>query len=387
LKIKAIAALCAISFPLACWADDNTKLRAIVDRAILPLMAEYDVPGMAVGVTINGKATVFNYGLASKEKNTPVSDATLFELGSISKIFTATLATRAQVEGVLSFDDHPGKFMPPLRGRAIDKATLRHLGTYTAGGLPLQFPDDVPDDGMVPYFQNWKPGAAPGTVREYSNPSLGLFGHVVALAWRRDFADAMEAQVFPPLGLKHTFIRMPDSAKGDYAWGYNKENKPVRMNPDILGLEAYGVVSSAADMIHFVQVNIDPSGLDAPMRRAVEATHIGYFQIGAMTQGFGWEQYAYPVTQATLLDGNSAAMIQKPNPARALAAPTMAAPATLLNKTGSTNGFGNYIAYVQGKKIGVVILANRNYPIPARVKAGHAILEQLAAHFSADGPH
>ncbi len=365
-------------------ADD---LRTIVDATIHPLMAEYDVPGMAVAVTVDGKATVFNYGLASREKNTAVSDTTLFELGSISKIFTATLATRAQVEGLLSFDDHPAKFMPQLRGRAIDKATLRNLGTYTAGGLPLQFPDDVPDDGMLAYFQNWRPSAAPGTVREYSNPSLGLFGYLVSLAWKRDFAEAMETQVFPQLGLKHTFLRVPDSVRADYAWGYNKENKAVRMNPDILGLEAYGVVSSAADMIRFVQANIDPGRLNKPMRSAVEATHVGYFQTGAMTQGLGWEQYAYPVAQKTLLDGNSAAMIQKPNPAKPIAAPKVAAPDTLLNKTGSTNGFGNYIAYVPGKKIGIVMLANRNYPIPARVKAGHAILEQLATQAQSGAEH
>jgi beta-lactamase class C len=52
---------------------------------------------------------------------------------------------------------------------------------------------------------------------------------------------------------------------------------------------------------------------------------------------------------------------------------------TLFNKTGSTNGFGTYVAFVSDQKIGVVMLANKNFPIPARIAAVHAVLEQLAA--------
>jgi beta-lactamase class C len=164
----------AIAVAAACFApsasqaaDDNARLRAIVDQAIRPVIARYDVPGMAVGVTIDGQPYVFNYGLASIENSTPVSDATLFELGSISKTFAATLASYAQVTGKLSLDDHPGKYMAELKGSPIDKATVLHLATYTAGGLPLQFPEDLSDEQVAGYFQNWKPKAAPGGQRQH----------------------------------------------------------------------------------------------------------------------------------------------------------------------------------------------------------------------------
>jgi beta-lactamase class C len=376
----AIALIASCFLPLASWAaDDSGKIRAVVDAAIRPLMAEYDVPGMAVAVTVDGEPMFFNYGVASREKNTPVSEATLFELGSISKTFTGTLASYAQVLGKLALDEHPGKYMPQLKGSAIDKVSLLNLGTYTAGGLPLQFPDEIlKDDQMLGYFRQWKPDAAAGSQRRYSNPSIGLLGHITALALKRDFADAVETQLFPKLGLNRSYIRVPESAMANYAWGYNKANKPVRVNPGVFAAQAYGVKSTAPDMIRFVQANIEPSRLEGPMQRAVDGTHAGFFKAGDMVQGLGWEQYPYPITLERLLAGNSLPMTMESNATTQLTAPQAPPGPTLFNKTGSTNGFGAYVAFVPAKKIGIVMLANRNFPIPARIQAAHAILEQLA---------
>lgn len=374
----ATALICACLAPLPAWsADTSEKIRTLVDASIRPLMQEHDVPGMAVAVTVNGQAYFFNYGVASKESNTPVSEATLFELGSISKTFTATLATYAQVQGKLSLNDHPSQYLPQLAGRAIDKATLLHLGTYTAGGLPLQFPDAVTNEGMVNYFQQWTARAAPGRQRQYSNPSIGLLGYTTGLALQSDFADAMETQLFPQLGLTNSYIRVPDSAMAHYAWGYNKDSKAARVDPGVLDAQAYGVKSSAADMVRYLQANIDPSQLEEPIRRAVKGTHVGYFKAGAMVQGLGWERYPYPVTLARLLDGNSYTMILEKVAAKPLVPPQSQSQRTLFNKTGSTGGFGNYVAFVPDQKIGIVMLANKNYPIPARIAAAHAILNQL----------
>lgn len=378
LRTGVAAAALSASLAAPAAADSGAALRAIVDQAVRPVIADYDLPGVAVAVTVDGKASFFNYGLASREHGTAVSEHTLFELGSISKTFTATLAAYAQATGKLSLDDHPGKYLPALRGAAIDKASVLNLGTYTAGGLPLQFPDDVADDGTLAYFQRWKADAAPGAQRRYSNPSLGLFGHVAALSMGSGFADAMEGRILPGLGLKHTYVRVPAGAMGDYAWGYDEANKPGRMNPGPLADETYGIRSSAADMIRYLQANIDPGRLETPLRRAVEGTHVGYFKINGMVQGLGWEQYPYPVTLRELEAGNSQALIREANPARALVPPQAPPPATLFNKTGSTSRFGAYAAFVPAKKIGVVILANKNYPIPARIKAAHAILARLA---------
>jgi beta-lactamase class C len=128
-----------------------------------------------------------------------------------------------------------------------------------------------------------------------------------------------------------------------------------------------------------VEANIAPETQKATMRSAIEGTHVGYFEIGEMVQGLGWEQYPYPVTLDRLLAGNSSTMAMEANGATRLAAPQAPTEPTLFNKTGSTNGFGAYVAFVPAEKIGIVMLANRNVPIPARITAAHAVLEQLSS--------
>ena len=117
--------------------------------------------------------------------------------------------------------------------------------------------------------------------------------------------------------------------------------------------------------------------LEPKLQRAIVDTHTGYYQTGDMTQDLIWEQYSYPVTLDRLLAGNSDKMIFEANPAAKLDPPLQPQDATLINKTGSTNGFGTYVAFVPAKKLGIVLLGNKSYPIAARVTAAYAILTQL----------
>jgi beta-lactamase class C len=168
----ALAIICFCLVPTAVRAADSpSMITAAVDSAFRPLLKAYDVPGIAVAVTAGGRLCFFSYGVDAKDRNRPVTKDTLFEIGSLSKTFTATLVAYAQTLGKISLDDHPGKYIPELRGSAIDQASLLHLGTYTAGGLPLQFPDAVTNNAeMATYFQEWKPSAPAGTQRPILQP-------------------------------------------------------------------------------------------------------------------------------------------------------------------------------------------------------------------------
>jgi beta-lactamase class C len=376
--VLAIPALASLS-KRARAQSGRGQIDRVVDAAIRPVMARNRVPGMAVAVTARGERSLFHYGVAVKASGQKVTQDTLFEIGSLSKTFTATLAGLAQARGALALADPASKYLPALAGSSFDAISLRDLATYTAGGLPLQFPDDVTDDAeMIAYFKGWRPAYPPGTRRLYSNPSIGLFGYLAARSLGEPFGDLMARTLFPALGVRRTYIRVPRDQMAHYAYGYAQDDKPIRVNPGVFDAEAYGVKTTAADMIRFVEANIDGAGLDDALRRAITATHTGYDRVGDMTQGLGWEMYADPTPLDRLLAGNSSDMALQAHAVTRLTPPAPPRPDMLLNKTGSTNGFGAYAAFVPQARLGVVILANRNYPIADRVTAAHAILAALA---------
>ncbi|WP_027997567.1 class C beta-lactamase [Sinorhizobium arboris] len=376
----AAAMLCCGAGAHATDRFDDEQLARVVDETIRPLMKENGVPGIAVAITVHGKRYIFNYGLASKADGQKVTNDTMFEIGSISKTFTATLASYAEARGELGLSDPASKYLPALAGTPFDEISLLDLGTYTAGGLPLQFPVSVTNqESVIDYYKGWRPTYAAGTHRLYSNPSIGLFGHLAAKSMGQPFADLMEGTIFPAFGLTSSFITVPQDRLGDYAYGYSKAGKPVRVTPGVLDSEAYGVKTTAADLIRFVEANMDGTRLDETLRRAIAGTHTGYFKVGVMTQGLGWEMYPYPARLDDLLAGNSSQMALKPHKVTKLVPPSPPQKSVWVNKTGSTNGFGAYAAFVPASRIGIVMLANKNYPIPARVKAAHRILTTLVS--------
>ncbi|WP_026094223.1 AVDC family class C beta-lactamase [Acinetobacter venetianus] len=376
-KLLIVAGVFSVSSTL--WAKDLTEqqVKAVIDQQFKPLLAQYNIPGLAVAVTLNGQHYFVNYGVASKQSQRPVRNDTLFELGSVSKTFNATLAGYAQAQGKLSFSDHPAKYFPELNKTAVNRATILNLGTYTAGGFPLQFPDEVvTQQDMVKYFQKWQPKTKISAARQYSNPSIGLMGYVTALAMKKPYSELIEKTLFPQLGLKQSFIHVPESQMKNYAWGY-KNDQAMRVSAGMFDAEAYGVKSSSADMLKFIDAQLNPQQLKQPMRKTIENTHVGYFKVGAMTQGLGWEQYTYPVSLATLLQGNSSKMALESHTVTPIKQPKLASAATLFNKTGATNGFGAYVAFIPQQKIGIVMLANTNFPNEARITASYQTIQQL----------
>jgi len=378
LIVTAVFTFCSTSILSHTPSQVQNQIKRVVDEALPPVMAMHGIPGMAIGIIVGDKSFVFNYGFASTESKKPITDDTLFEVGSISKTLTATLASVAQTEGYLSLQDKTSKHLPLLKDTKFGEVSLVHLGTHTPGGLPLQAPENIQStDQLMKYFKHWQPAYPTGTYRTYANLGIGMLGFVTAKSMGQDFTVLMEQRLLPALGMSRTFINVPATHLADYAQGYTRDDKPVRMAIGLLSSEAYGIKTTAIDMVRFMRANMNLVKLDEKLQRAITATHTGYFKVGNMTQDLIWEQYPYPTKLATLLEGNSPAMIFDATAVTVVTPPQKPRGDVWINKTGSTNGFSAYVAFVPNMRLGIVILANKTYPITERVTTAHRILMGL----------
>lgn len=376
---KSFFYLALFSLSASCVAADlsSQQVTSLVKAVIEPLMEQQAIPGMSVAVLYKGRAQFVNLGVADLASGRQVTENTLFELGSVSKTFTGTLAGILIRNGDIRLNDPVQKYWPQLTGEQWRPVRMLHLATYTAGGLPLQLPDEVTDQAsLLRFYQEWQPKASPGTLRQYSNASIGLFGSLMV---KGDYEQAMERHVFQPLRLTRTYITVPPSMMLNYAWGY-KNGQPVRVSPGMLDAEAYGVKSTARDMLTFMQANVDPNRLSSGntvLRNAIRTAQSRYFKIGSFWQGLGWEIYDLPATADTIISDSDNGVALQPRPATLLNPVGPSLNASWVHKTGATNGFGAYIAFIPEQNSGIVMLANKNYPNPLRIKAAWQILQAL----------
>lgn len=378
IKISCLLLPSLFIFNTSIYAGNTPKeqeIKKLVDQNFKPLLEKYDVPGMAVGVIQNNKKYEIYYGLRSVQDKKVVNGSTIFELGSVSKLFTATAGGYAKTKGKISFEDTPEKYWKELKNTPIDRVNLLQLATYTSGNLGLQFPDEVQTDQQVlTFFKDWKPKNQIGEYRQYSNPSIGLFGKVVGLSMNQPFSQVLEKTIFPSLHLKHSYVNVPKTQMQNYAFGYNQENQPIRVTLGPLDAPAYGVKSTLPDMLSFIDANLNPQKYPADIRRAIDETHKGFYQIGTMYQALGWEEFSYPAPLQTLLDSNSEQIVMKSNKVTAISKePSI----KIFHKTGSTNGFGTYVVFIPKENIGLVMLTNKRIPNEERIKAAYAVLNAI----------
>lgn len=354
------------------------QLAEVVERTVTPLMNAQAIPGMAVAVIYQGQPHYFTFGKADVAANKPVTPQTLFELGSISKTFTGVLGGDAIARGEIALGDPVAKYWPELTGKQWQGIRMLDLATYTAGGLPLQVPDEVTDTAsLLRFYQNWQPQWKPGTTRLYANASIGLFGALAVKPSGMSYEQAMTTRVFKPLKLDHTWINVPKAEEAHYARGY-REGKAVHVSPGMLDAEAYGVKTNVKDMASWVIANMKPDSLQAPsLKQGIALAQSRYWRVGAMYQGLGWEMLNWPVDAKTVVGGSDNKVALAPLPVAEVNPPAPPVKASWVHKTGSTGGFGSYVAFIPEKQLGIVMLANKSYPNPARVEAAYRILDAL----------
>ncbi|SFT75156.1 class C beta-lactamase [Sedimentitalea nanhaiensis] len=381
MKSIAVAAVALLSFPVAVAAAalTDSQMQDLAASSFAPVIEEYKLPGLVVGVTDHGQSYFYATGLASRADNVAVTPDTLFELGSVSKLFNVSLAALAEARGGLDLTSKVSNELPDLEGTAFGNLSLMDLATHHSGGLPLQVPDTVADtEGLVEWLADWHP-TRPGA-RSYSNISIGMLGYLTANVLNKTYANAAEQDLFPEMGLNNTWVNVPEGAMNHYAYGYDrKTDRPIRVNPGVLADQAYGVKSSARDLVRFLNLHLGHAEASGNLRTALERTRRGQGRTADYVQDMIWEQYPWPVNVEQMVRGNSYAYILEPQPMKSIDPPLPPQNDVILNKTGSTNGFGTYVALLPGEDLGVVVLANRNFPNEARIRTTYAFIRRVLA--------
>src|SRR5690606_7455711 len=220
----------------------------------------------------------------------------------------------------------------------------------------------------------------PGT-RSYSNISIGLLGHITAGAMGMSYTQAVQNVLLPELGLTDTWVDVPAEEMDRYAFGYDrKTGKPIRVTPGVLDAEAYGIKSTADAMLKLLDVELGLRKVHPQRAAAVRHTKEGQFRTAKFTQAMIWEQYSWPPDIEAMTSANSYDFILNPQKADKIVPALPPRKDVILNKTGSTNGFGAYVAMLPEENLGVVVLANRNYPNAARITATDALIKALLSN-------
>jgi len=175
-----------------------------------------DEPGCALGVVQGGKlAYGRGYGLANMDWKVPLSTSSVFDIGSVSKQFTATAIALLDMDGVLSIDDDVHRWIPELPDYG-HPLTIRHLLNHTSGvrdyltllGLAGFDYDNVFDeqDGIDVIVRQRALNFTPGSEYLYSNSGYLMLANIVRRATGESLRTFLERRVFDPLGMAHTSI-------------------------------------------------------------------------------------------------------------------------------------------------------------------------------------
>jgi CubicO group peptidase (beta-lactamase class C family) len=230
------------------------------------LAVEAEVAGAVLGVWADGEETVAPYGVLSTATGVPVTADSVFQIGSISKLWTATLVRQLIDEGRLGLDTTVADVLPGIR-LAHREITVRQLLTHTSGIDGDVFTDTGRgDDAVEKYVEQLADGAQvfpPGAAYSYCNSGFVLLGRIVEVLDDRSWDASLRARLIDPLGLGTTMTLPEEAILHRAAVGHEAPDgdgwaEPVTTwgLPRSIG-PAGGIVQSAGDLLAFARMYLD----------------------------------------------------------------------------------------------------------------------------------
>ncbi|WP_414584780.1 serine hydrolase [Scytonema sp. PCC 10023] len=315
----------------------HTEIQAILQQRI---DKEKQSVGIVVGFINPKGSTIVSYGKLNQTSSRQPDGNTVFEIGSVSKVFTSLVLADMVERKQLSLQDPISKFLPksvkvPTRkGREI---TLLDLATHTSGlpRLPNNLdPKDIENpysdytvEQLYSFLSNSQLTRDIGAEYEYSNLGAGLLGHILSLKAGMDYEKLVITRICQQLKMDSTSIQLSPEMQARFATGHNQLGQPVK-NWDIPTLAGAGALRSTAnDLLKFLAANLDLS--KSHLSPAIQRTHLVQHDanIPDLKIGLGWhilKRYGREI----------------------------------IWHNGGTGGYHSFIGFDKKKRLGVVVLSN-----------------------------
>jgi len=307
--------------------------------------------GIVVGVIEPQGKRVVAYGSLAAGDARPLNGDTVFEIGSITKVFTALLLADMVERHEVSLSDPAAKYLPrnlrmPLpEGREID---LEDLATHTSG-LPRMPGNVEATDALNPYkdysvqylyefLNSYRLPRDVASTFEYSNVGGALLGHVLAESAGLDYSELIQSRIVEPLGMKSTRITLTPAMQDRMAVGHVYSLEPTP-NWDLGALDAAaGLRSTVNDLLLFLEANLGYR--KTPLAPAMDAMLQVRRETPTGEVALGWFVEKRKGVQIVLHDGG-------------------------------TGGYRSFIGYDPKTHVGVVVLSNNG---------GGAGVEDIGVH-------
>jgi beta-lactamase class C len=342
-----------------------------IDRAIgsgtAAMVAPEGAGGVAVVAHIGGRNLFYNYGYADPAEKQPITSDSLFNVGSVRKVFEATLVALGVLRGDFRLDEPVAKYVTELHGDYVRQITIGQLVSHTSG---LLLPTDHPPwptehfslAGFYDALNAWTAsgGEQPGKQRIYTHAGYILLQLVLERRYGKPIAELLERRIVAPLGMASTIV--PERGADDQAimrpeflrravQGYALHGEPIGApgnQQSYFDFPGTGqMFSSPHDLAILLAACLGELPMDAELRKALFLTQREEFRVTAQHgQAMAWEiENAFGVT--------------------------------IVDKPGGLDNASAYVGLVPDRKIGLAILANRGDVHPFEAARG-TILPQLA---------
>ncbi len=348
-----------------------TKLEQVkewLDTRLPELIERYDVPAAAVAASVGGESVEAAAGVLNLSTGVTATTDSVFQIGSITKVWTATLVMELVQEGAVDLEAPVQHYLPDFTvadAGASQATTVRQLLSHTAGFEGDIFTDTGPgDDALEKYVEGLADTAQlfpPGERFSYNNAGYCLLGRLVEVLRGETYDECLRTRLFGPLGLQHAATSATEAIMFRAAVGHMQAapDQPQRPAP-IWNLPRSNapagavLTMSAGDLLTFAQLHLNSGkagdGTEiltvdtalAMQQRHVELPHL---RVMGDAWGLGWEIYD-----------------------------TAAGP--VIGHDGTTLGQASFLRMVPNKGVAVVLLTNggQGYPLYLDI-VGHLLAE------------